>query len=439
LKSKAPNVIYKINQLAITKKQPELPLKELSNKQLKLMGDFIKVTHFLDGTVRLHNLLDRDVQVESITTGSKFQNINKVIPGSERESLAYIDIKTSFIGDYSKIINVVASANGVKKISQNEVSLIRLDSINKKKSVDKVDLCDSKSSRCIISGNHSFYKKVIFTEKTYIAPGAKIFLGKGVDLIFESSVSMNGDPKSPIVIYGNGTGGVYIKNSENELSNLKNVIFSDLATTSSTLRKYTGSINGYGGIFKIENVNIKNGNAEDQLNIVNSQIEISGLEIYEAPSDAFDCDFCSGYIKDLKVVSIQGDGLDLSGSSIEIDSFFANVVADKALSVGERSNVVLSNAIFDSVGTGIAVKDSSTAFIDNIELNNITYDLFMTYIKKPFFIGRTALEINNIKMDGAKGGVFCVRSAGTFLTTDGLECRISNVSVDDLYKGRMKK
>jgi hypothetical protein len=160
------------------------------------------------------------------TTGSNFQNISKVIPGSERESLAYIDIKTAFIGDYSEIINVVASANGVKRISQNEVSLIRFDSFNKtKKSVDKVDLCDSKSNLCIISGNHSFNKKVIFTEKTYIGPGTKIFLGKGVDLIFESSVSMNGDPKFPIVIYGNGTGGVYIKNSEDELSNLKNVVF----------------------------------------------------------------------------------------------------------------------------------------------------------------------------------------------------------------------
>ena len=440
LKSEASNVIGKINQLATKKNQRELPLKDLSNKQLKLMGDFIKVTHFLNGTVRLHNLLDRDVQAESITIGNNLQNISKIIPGSVPESLSYIDIKTAFIGDYSEIIRVVASVNGVSKISQNEVSLAQLDSFNKiKNSADEADLCDSKSNLCIISGNHNFNKNIILKEKTYINPGTKIFLGEGVDLIFESSVLMNGDAKNPILIYGNGTGGVYIKNEAEGLSNLKNVVFSDLATTTSTLRKYTGSINGYGGIFKIKNVTIKNGASEDQLNLVNAQIEISGLEIYDAPSDAFDCDFCSGYIKDLKVASIKGDGLDLSGSSIEVDSFFANVVADKALSVGERSNVELSNAIFDSVGTGVAVKDSSTAFIDNIELENITHDLFMSYIKKPFFIGRTALEVNNVKTDGAQGGAFCVRSAGTILTLEGLECQISNVSVDDLYKGRMKK
>ena len=442
LKSEASNVVDKINQLAITTNQHELSSIDLSNNQLKMMGSFVKVTHFLDGTIRIHNLLDRDIQLESISVGSNIQNIKKVIPRSERESINYVDIETNYIGDYSKNINVITSVNGIKRTSQNEVSLVRFDSDDViKKSDFKNILCNphTKSNFCIISGNHKFNEKVVFSEKTYFEKGTKIFLGRGADLIFESSVSMIGDPESPILIYGNGSGGVYIGNKAGESSHLKNVIFSDLATTSSTLRKYTGSINGYGGIFKIENVSINNGKAEDQLNLVNAQIEISELEINEAPSDAFDCDFCNGYIKGLKVMNIQGDGLDVSGSSIEVDSFFANIVADKALSVGERSNIKLSNAIFENVATGAAVKDSSIAFINDIKLKNVTHDLFMTYIKKPFFIGRTSLEVKNIKTDGAYGGSFCVRSPGTFLTSEGSECEISNISVDDLYAGRMKK
>ena len=42
----------------------------------------------------------------------------------------------------------------------------------------------------------------------------------------------------------------------------------------SLLSRYTGSINGYGGTFNLENVSISNGKAEDQLNIINAKVNI---------------------------------------------------------------------------------------------------------------------------------------------------------------------
>ena len=41
------------------------------------------------------------------------------------------------------------------------------------------------------------------------------------------------------------------------------------------------------------------GMQKDQLNIINAKVDISGLNIRNATSDAFDCDFCKGTIKDI--------------------------------------------------------------------------------------------------------------------------------------------
>ena len=56
-----------------------------------------------------------------------------------------------------------------------------------------------------------------------INAGTKITLGKGADLIFESSVNMDGLKTNPIQIQGNGTGGIFIYNQSSAISILKHV------------------------------------------------------------------------------------------------------------------------------------------------------------------------------------------------------------------------
>ena len=215
--------------------------------------------------------------------------------------------------------------------------------------------------------------------------------------------------------------------------------FSNLAETSSYLRKYTGAVNGYGGIFILKNVSLKNNNAEDQLNIINSSIDISFLDIRGARSDAFDCDFCFGNISNLNFKNVGGDGLDISGSILNVENLLASNVKDKAISIGENSKAYIDAAEISQVATGIAVKDSSYTVASNISLEDIQYDAFMTYVKKPYFLGKTSLIVTDWNINQNIKGYVCVRENNTFLSIDGIDCEFSDIDVDKLYEGRMKK
>ena len=137
---------------------------------------------------------------------------------------------------------------------------------------------------------------------------------------------------------------------------------------------------------------------------------------------------------------IGGDALDLSGSDLKIDTINAYKIHDKAISAGELTNLNLYNVYIEKSGTGVAVKDGSDVRINKIKLNNIIYDDFMTYVKKPYFEGMTKLEVNELQqMDKIKTQK-CIREKETFISINGKECKISVVDINKLYnEGRMKK
>ena len=142
------------------------------------------------------------------------------------------------------------------------------------------------------------------------------------------------------------------------------------------LMKFTGSINGYGGKFEISNSEIKNGNAEDQLNIVNADVKISKVKFKNSVSDALDCDHCRGKISDVNFYEVRGDALDIAGSEMFLSNINVKFAQDKAISIGENSNVDIKNLLIEDSGTGVAVKDGSQVFIDEVLIK----DYFMTVL-----------------------------------------------------------
>jgi hypothetical protein len=117
----------------------------------------------------------------------------------------------------------------------------------------------------------------------------------------------------------------------------------------------------------------------------------------------------------------------------------AKYIKDKAFSVGEKSFALIDDASYDTVATGIAVKDSSVVKASNINLKNVEFDSFMTYVKKPFYRGDTRLEVNKYIINNDIESNLCVREKGTNLVVDNESCDISKIDIDQLYEGRMKK
>ena len=63
----------------------------------------------------------------------------------------------------------------------------------------------------------------------------------------------------------------------------------------------------------------------------------------------------------------------------------------------------------------------------------------MTYIKKPFYKGDTRLEVKDYGVNGEFESNVCVREKGTYLVINNKNCEISEIDIDELYQGRMKK
>ena len=70
---------------------------------------------------------------------------------------------------------------------------------------------------------------------------------------------------------------------------------------------------------------------------------------------------------------------------------------------------------------------------------NIEFDGFMTYVKKPFFDEETSLQVSSYTFENEPKGLVCVREENTSLIINEALCDISQLNVDELYKGRMKK
>ena len=97
-------------------------------------------------------------------------------------------------------------------------------------------------------------------------------------------------------------------------------------------------------------------------------------------ADQIDLDFCSGEVnkniflisKDSKTkIDFNGDGLDLSGSKINISENKFTGFLDKALSIGEESKALINKNLFDDNNSAITVKDGSQAYVlSNNFMNN---------------------------------------------------------------------
>jgi hypothetical protein len=410
--------------------------------ELNLNSTFLKLIHLSDGKIQIYNLLSQPIFVSEIFTDLERINVKQFIPASKRHNLSKIELDTNLIGIYDKKVKVRANFKDLEKIFSNDFSIMNKSYFVKSKNQANINICDYYKIKnyCYISGTHNISKNINFKKKVVIEKGSRLQLLNDSSLIFNFSVEMNGTKSQPIFISGKGSVIILNSNNSYQLSLIENVNFINLNPPLIPLMRFTGLINGYGGKFIINNSNIFNGQAEDQLNIVNAEIMISNMTFNNAKSDAFDCDYCKGKISNLKFNNIGGDAVDISGSAIDAQVLLINNAKDKAISIGENSTVNLKDLLIKNSGTGVAVKDGSKVNIEKIDFKNIFYDGFMTYKKKPYFLGTTDLNVNNAKGLNTIEGKICVREKETFAIIDGKICDESFVDVKKLYdEGRMKK
>jgi hypothetical protein len=223
-----------------------------------------------------------------------------------------------------------------------------------------------------------------FTVK--ILEGQKIFLINNSFIISYSNFEIGGANQKVLISgYENNYGGgliVYGNKKKNIINNLTiSNLNGGLNNSNHKDKIIYGSLNFINTNVDLNNLKFINIISEDALNIISSTFSIKNSNFTNIYFDGIDIDFGKGNIDNLYFQNIKNDGIDLSGSNVKIDQIIFDSVGDKAISVGEGSNVEISKINVNNSKISIASKDNSIVNAKNVQSNSVKYP-FISYKKK---------------------------------------------------------
>jgi len=223
--------------------------------------------------------------------------------------------------------------------------------------------------------------------------GTTLTIPAGTHLSFESGallyttgpLHLQGAPDAPVVLdaASGSWSGIIVLDSAERLR-WQHAIIRDTASFARGGWMVTGGTTLYRSDASLTSVQFADSSAEDALNVIHAEVDFRDVEFSGCASDAFDGDFIIGTVDGAEFRDIRGDGLDVSGSELNVRNVVARRVVDKAVSVGERSRVAISGLDASTCGFALAAKDGSTATWNQGSARN-THIAVAAYVKKPEF------------------------------------------------------
>lgn len=215
--------------------------------------------------------------------------------------------------------------------------------------------------------------------------GTTLDLRNNALLMSYSPFDFCGSEDSPILIHSSDTTGqgVIVLNASDQ-SVLKYVIFDNLSNPSQNGWSVTSAVSFYESPGYFSYCQFSNNRCEDALNMIRTDYTIEHSLFKGTQSDAFDGDFSNGKIVHTSFIDCGNDGIDVSGSRIEVQNVVVNGSGDKGLSAGENSQMIASNIDIRNAEIAVASKDMSEIEIDGIQITDCRIG-FTLFQKKPEF------------------------------------------------------
>lgn len=234
-----------------------------------------------------------------------------------------------------------------------------------------------------------------------IPPGTTLSFEPGAIMLMNGALQIKGSETSPVLITAKedalGWGGLVVLNAEN-----RSIWEYALVEGTTGIERegwiLTGGITFYQSDITLDHVWLGNNQTEDTINVIHSDFNFMNSEFAYTFSDAFDSDFSTGEITNCIFHDVNGDGIDVSGTPLIVKDTQLFAIVDKAVSVGENSQVRLQNVSITDVGIGVASKDLSSVIIEGSEINNASFAALAAYIKKPVY-GPASIEAAEILLN----------------------------------------
>ena len=287
-----------------------------------------------------------------------------------------------------------------------------------------------------LPGAWSVDTPVILPAGLHLDAGTTLAFAPGAYLIVQGPLDIAGTPSQPVVLWAQNPArpwkGMYVMAAERP-SRWQHVEVRDTAALEDGYLILTGAVTFHHSDVTMTDVVFAGTTAEDALNIVHGQIDLERITLRQARSDAFDCDFCEGRIVHATFADIGGDGLDVSGTKAVIETIEANNVRDKAVSVGEDSElVVIRDLVANDVGTAVASKDRSRTVVEGAVVRTARFAGLMSYVKKPAF-GPAQLEATSVVF-GEDVAQPALAQLGSMMVLNGTRIQETDLDVEELYR-----
>lgn len=405
----------------------------------------LSVRIFEDGVLEIYNLTPFDINIEEINILDDYKNlgnkckdhnlkINKKVAKSldEKFNKISINLNNKFC-IMQKVIIKTNLKNVQKKISTYvESSKYKSDNYNTNDLEKIMPLFEVKYNEIVINS-----KKIII-EEPIVIKNKDLIIKEGVELVFkknayiyilDGNLKILGTKNYPVTLksFEDSWGGIYVANSKKSIINYTNIFNTDYFNHGNIM--LTGGVNFYNSNINISNSNLVSSMAEDSINFVKSDFKFHLTSVSNTYSDGIDSDFSSGEITESEFKKIIGDGIDLSGSNILISDTTLSLIGDKAISIGEKSNVKVQNLNISNSKYGIVNKDESKLQGNNIKiLDSTDYDI-MAFTKKPYYSNST-LKLNDVEYEIKKS----IIQTGHQAKINNLILNTQSIDVNTLYE-----
>ena len=160
----------------------------------------------------------------------------------------------------------------------------------------------------------------------------------------------------------------------------------------------TGCLNFLYSFFENSSINTNNGGCEDSVNIIDSRGSIKFANISDSFSDGLDIDFSKISIDKLFVNNSGNDCFDVSGGNYKITFASLTGCKDKALSIGEASELNGNEIQVNDSNIGISVKDYSQSTIKNFTAKKV--DICAEALQKKQEFGGAIANFNILECNG---------------------------------------
>ena len=294
---------------------------------------------------------------------------------------------------------------------------------------------DDAKNIIVLPGEWTIARNLIIPEGFTVkcSEATRIDLLNGANIISYSPLQFIGTKEEPITIYSrDSTGHGMLVMGGQRRSVLKNVIFKNLAAPMQGDSGITGAVTFYESPVEIHGCKFLGNRSEDGLNIVRSEFSIDDTLFGYTFSDAFDCDFTKGTITNSSFIQCGNDGIDLSGSVVEMEDIFIDGAGDKGVSVGEASNVRINEIRIENSNIAMASKDSSVINVTNMDISDCKMGLAV-YMKKSEF-GPAEINIDSFSFRGIDK-VYLIEK-GSKVTLDKINIKSNEKDVYVLLYGK---